>query len=324
MQWISKKPILLIPLLLLAAFFLLPLLDEEKKASTKQVSVAEKFPSTGFADYDLLPTELKKHMEELVQEDTLHMYRFAYFFEVDDINRHYFLDDNPENMIVASMPVEKKETLALVDERLAENHRGYSMQFHPENQWISSAKEAIEIRKIVHRRQVEYIFPTAEADFRHLRVGILKDTVHSLVYRSREKADSNTYRFQDVEQAPVPVRGMEYFHNVLRQYLEEELVYFSFYNMAGVVKAEFTIGTKTSSPQIIEGFSTREEDRDEAYKLDGLIVKALNEPKVRWRRGIKTGKKVNTRVSMTFNFAFEENGKLNLSMSELYPATKSF
>lgn len=325
MCWIKEKPILLVPLLLLGAFFLLPLLDEEKGSTVKEASVAdETFPSTGFPDYDLLPAELKKRMEELVKEDTLHMYRFAYFFEVDDINRHYFLDDNPENMIVASMPVEQKETLALVEERMLESSYGFDRQFHPDNFNIRSAEEAIKIRKTAHRRTVSYIFPDGEADFRQLKVGISKDTLHKLIRSSPEKPDTKTYRYQDVEQAPVPVRGMEYFHNVLRQYLEEELVYFSFYEMEGEIRAEFTVGTKAGSPQVVEGFSSRYPEQDEAYKLDGLIVKALNEPKVRWQRALKNGKKVNTRVSMNFNFAFEENGKLNLSMSELYPATKTF
>jgi len=65
MCWIKEKPILLVPLLLLGAFFLLPLLDEEKGSTVKEASVAdETFPSTGFPDYDLLPAELKKRMEE--------------------------------------------------------------------------------------------------------------------------------------------------------------------------------------------------------------------------------------------------------------------
>lgn len=326
MRWIKEKPIVLVPLLLLGAFFLLPLLHSDKNGQVKEASLTEEdFPSTGFPDYDLLPTELKKRMEELVQGDSLHLYHFAYFFEVDDINRHYYLEDNPENLIVTSMPVEQKETLALVDERLAENRNGFSIRFHPENWRINSTKEAREIRKTAYRMQVLYIFPEEEADFRDLRVGILKDTVHTLVVRSRERPDSNTYRYQDVDTPPVPVRGMDYFHNVLREYLEEELVYFSFYEMEGEIRAEFTVGTKvTSSPQVAEGFSSRYPEQDEAYKLDGLIVKALNEPKVRWQRALKNGKKVNTRVSMTFTFAFDEEGKLNLKMSELYPATKTF
>ncbi len=325
MRLIKDKPIILIPLLLLGAFLLLPFMHSEENTRVKKASVAEEaFPSTGFRDYDLLPTELKRRMEELVQEDTLHMYHFVYFFEVDDINRHFFLDDNPNTMIVTSMPVEKKETLALVDERLAETQSGFSMQFHPDNRRIASAKEAREIRRTVHRRGVQYVFPVTNADFRDLRVGILKDTVHSLVYRSREKPDSYTYRYQEVDKVPEPVRGMDYFHKVLRKYLEEKLVYFSFYNMEGTVRAEFTVGTKASSPQVVEGFSSRYPEQDEAYKLDGLIVKALNEPKVRWQRALKYGKKVNTRVGMNFNFTFDKEGKPELNMSDLYPATKAF
>ena len=325
MRWIKEKPIILVPLLLLGAFFLLPLLDKEKSSNIKVASVAEEeFPSTGFPDYDLLPAELKKRMEELVQEDTQHRYEFTYFFEKDDINRHYFLEDNPQNMIVSSMQVEQKETLALVEERMLESSYGFDLQFHPDNFNIRSAQEAKKIRKTAHRRTVSYIFPDGEADFRQLKVGISKDTLHKLIRSSPEKPDTNTYRYQDVEQAPVPVRGMEYFHNVLRQYLEEELVYFSFYEMEGEIRAEFTVGTKAGSPQVVDGFSSRYPEQDEAYKLDGLIVKALNEPKVRWQRALKNGKKVNTRVSMTFNFAFDEEGNLNLNMSELNPATKLF
>jgi hypothetical protein len=325
MRLIKEKPIILVPLLLLGAFFLLPLLDTAKSSKTKQASVArEEFPATGFPDYDLLPAELKRRMEELVKEDTLHMYHFAYFFEVDDINRHYFLDDNPQNTIVSSMPVENKETLSLVDDRLEGNRHGFRMEFHPEDMEIRSAKEARKIRKIVHRRRVEYVFPIEEADFRELRVGIFKDTLRRSYVDDREMPDTKTYRYQDVDHVPVPVRGISYFHDVIQAYLEEKLLYFSFYDMEGDITAEFTIGTKAGSPQVVDGFSSRYPEQDEAYKLDGLIVKALNEPKVRWQRALKNGKKVNTRVSMTFNFAFDEEGNLNLNMSELNPATKAF
>ena len=322
MRLIKEKPIILVPLLLLGAFFLL---HEEKGNKTSQASVArEEFLATGFPDYDLLPVELKKRMEELVQEDTQHRYEFTYFFEKDDINRHYFLEDNPQNMIVSSMQVEQKETLALVEERMLESSYGFDRQFHPDNFNIRSAEEAKKIRKTAHRRAVSYIFPEGEADFRQLRVGIAKDTVNRRVGSASEKPDTNTYRYQDVDQFPVPVRGMDYFHDVLRQYLEEKLVYFSFYEMEGEIRAEFTIGTKTGSPQVVNGFSSRYPERDEAYKLDGLIVKALNEPKVRWQRALKNGKKVNTRVGMTFNFTIDEEGNLHLNMSGLNPATKAF
>jgi len=317
---------MLIPLLLLAAFLILPLLDEEKKPTTKYASAAvSKFPATGFPDYDLLPEELKQRMEELVKEDTLHRYSFSYFFEVDDINRHYYLDDNPGNIIVTSVPVTKQETLMLVDERLERTQYGFRIEFHPDAWKRVSPEEAKMLRNTAHRRQVEYVFPEEEADFRQLRVGILKDTLHTFFQRGdRERPDTETYSLQEVDQTPVPVRGWQYFHDVLRKSLKDKFVYFNFYDMEGEVTAEFSIGSKASSPQIIEGFSTRETDRDEAYKLDGLIVKALNSPKVRWRSGTKNGKPVNTRVAMRFHFSYDGQGELDLTLSDLHPATKSF
>lgn len=326
MRWIQEKPIILIPIMLLLAFLLLPLMNEEGKPRVKHAAVAsEKFPNTGFPDYDLLPDNLKQRMEELVKEDTMHRYSFYYFFEVDDVNRHYYIDDYSMNTIWISQKVEDQEALALVDERLMENNgSGFSMVRHPEYwDWIKDRdmKEKV----FSNKNLVHYVFPEGEADFRDLRVGIFKDTTNYLsMYENELTHDSKTYGLKEVDTPPTPKRGIDYFHKVIRKFLEDKLVYFNFYSMEGVVKAEFTIGGKAGSPQIIEGFSTRESERDEAYKLDGLIVKALNDPKVRWKSGVKKGKKVNTRVSMDFHFAFNEEGNLTLRMSDLYPATKIF
>lgn len=326
MRWLEEKPILIIPIMLLLAFLLLPLLDEEDKPRVKHASVkAEKFPGTGFPDYDLLPDNLKQRMEELTQEDTSQQYRFYYFFEVDDVNRHYYIDDYPMNTILTSQKVDNQDALALVDERLMEDvGQGFAIIHHPQYwDWINDRTKKIEV--FSHKNMVHYVFPEGEADFRTLRVGIFKDTTDYLrIYENELTHDSQTYGLKEVDTAPHPTRGFTYFHDVIRKYLNDKLVYFSFYEMKGVVKTEFTIGGKAGSPQIIEGFSTRESERDEAYKLDGLIIKALNNPKVRWKSGTKNGKHVNTRVGMDFYFDFDEEGNLTLNMSDLYPATKTF
>ncbi|MDF9799825.1 hypothetical protein OKW21_005088 [Catalinimonas alkaloidigena] len=326
MRWIQEKPIIIIPIALLLALLVLPMFDEDSQPKTKHASVApEKFPSTGFPDYDLLPDKLKQRMEELVKEDTMHRYSFYYFFEVDDVNRHYYIDDYSMNTILISQKAENQEALALVDERLMEDDgRGFSIVRHPQYwDWIKD--RAMKEKAFSNKNLVHYVFPEGKADFRDLRVGIFKDTTNYLsMYEDELTHDSKTYGLREVDTPPIPKRGMAYFHEVIRKFLEDKLVYFNFYSMEGLVKAEFTIGGKADSPQIIEGFSTRESELEEAYKLDGLIVKALNDPKVRWKSGVINGKKVNTRVSMDFHFAFNEEGNLTLSMSDLYPATKTF
>ena len=323
-----KHPIIPITILLLGAFFVLPLLDDKEETKIKEAPTAkDKFPTTGFPDYDLLPAELKQRMEELMQEDSSYRYQFAYYFEVDDINRHFYLDDDPKSTIVAAMPVKSHKTLALVEERMqgALNRRGgHWMEVSDEIMNIKGAKEARKVNKTRHQMWVEYIFTTGEVDFTKLRAAIFKDTIHRIGHRPREIPDTQTYRAQSVDQFPAPVRGMAYLHDALQDYFKEELVYFKFYDMEGDIKAEFTVGRHASSPQIIEGFSTRETDRDEAYKLDGLIVKSLNNLKVRWQPGLKDGKEVNTRIGMTFTFTTDESGNLNLSMSALLPATHTF
>ncbi|MEM9674204.1 MAG: hypothetical protein AAF992_16550 [Bacteroidota bacterium] len=325
MKMLKENPIVIIPLALLLAFLVFPLLEKKPEKATKQAAVAtEQFPHTGFLDYDLLPTALKQRMEELKQEDTLHQYYFYYFFETDDINRHFYLDDDPMNTIFESQLVTNQEALQLVEERMVEGkERGFSRINHPNIR--ENIRDRETAKRLYHQQIVHYVFPEYEADFRQLRVGILGDTIDYMKLREDEiVVDSKTYHLAEVDTQPQPVRGKDYFHNALRKYLKEQLVYFQFYDMAGAVHAEFTVGGKASSPQIIEGFSTRETDRDEAYKLDGLIVKALNNLKVRWNSGRKNGRNVNTRVAMHFNFSFDESGGVEVNCSELYPATKAF
>ena len=263
-------------------------------------------------------------MKEVKDATTPHRYFFYYFFETDDINRHYFLDDDPMNMIFESQPVTNQEALELVEERLLENQRwGHSLIQHP-NYW-ENMQDRETARKTHYQQIVGYVFPEYEADFRQLRVGIMVDTANYMAVRENEIIhDTKTYHLTEVDTPPRPIRGEVYFHEAIRKYLKNQLVYFQFYDMTGVVKTEFTVGGKASSPQIIEGFSTRETERDEAYKLDGLIVKALNNLKVRWKSGKRGGKSVNARVAMDVHFSFNETGAMEVNFSELLPATKTF
>ena len=325
MKLFNQYPILLVPLGLLLAFLLLPFLGTQEKQPIAQANIKpNSSSSTGFLDYDLLSERIKQRMEELSKNDTLHRYSFYYFFETDDINRHYYLDDNPQNMIVEAQVVENPEALKLVDERLIEgNKSGFGMEYHPE--YWENARAGRMTRASFQKQVVYYVFPEYEADFRDLRVGIVKDTSYSyVVHPDEERPDSKTYAMDEVDIPPSPLRGEAYLYNVVSKYLNDQLVYFQFYDMEGVIKTEFTVGGKASSPQIVEGFSTRESERDEAFKLDGLIVKALNDLKVRWVPGWKNGKRVNTRIGMDVYFAFDEEGAMDVSFSELYPATNTF
>ncbi len=326
MRWIKDKPIIVIPIMLLLAFLVLPMFNQEGKPRIKQASVtAEKFPNTGFPDYDLLPNELKQRMEELVKEDTVNRYSFCYFFEIDDINHHYYLDDDENNSILTAQVVDNPEALAYIDDKILDTKfRSYEVAHHPNYQDFMTNRNF----KKFYTLQVHYIYSEEEADFRQLRVGIIKHTNPFAFFPDLDSPDTHTYHLYEVDTPPTPKRGMEYFKKVVQKSLDEvlerQLAFFNYYDVKEMVKAEFPIGNKADSPQIIEGFSTRESDRDEAYKLDGIVVFALNDPKVRWKAAIKNGKPVDVRVGMTFYFEFDNKGNLAISMSDLYPATRIF
>lgn len=167
MKLLKEHPIVLIPIALLLAFLLLPLLDKNPKLKTKQAVLSpssEKYPSTGFADYDLLPVELKQRMEEIKGTDSTHNYFFYYFFETDDINRHYFLDDDPTNMILESLSVDSQEALALVEERLLESeNRGFDRAEHPD--YWENARSRDREKWDFHRQEVIMYFPNTKPIF---------------------------------------------------------------------------------------------------------------------------------------------------------------
>jgi len=319
----ESKKIIIIPLLLLGAFLLLPLLHQEQKAKrTKTASSVEEFPLTGFPDYDLIPEELKKRMLE-VSKDSTFDYRFYYYFDMEDINMHYFIHDNPEHELIESQPVKQQALLQLVNQRI-EEHYGYSVfeKSHPDYQRMVRDRQLI--LNYRYPLSIQYVLPEKEADLRKLRIGIFKSWAFYRAQKSKNTVDGQTHTLANVDDIPKPTRGWEYFHQVLKKDMEGKLSYFNFYDMKGEVKAEFTIGFKASSPQIIEGFSTRYANRDEAHKLDGLIVKVLNEVKVRFQLATKGQQLVNTRVGISFFFDFDEEGKLQLSISDLYPASNIF
>lgn len=315
MRWIQEKPIILMPLLLLLAFLIFPLMHEEKKPKVKQASVVpEKFPSTSFPDYDLLPENLKQRMEEMVKKDTMHSYSFYYFFEVDDVNRHFYITD-AQHEILNAMPVTNPEVFELVDEKIAQDKgKGHA---------VSIEEKFFRQQKTAHKGIVSYVLPEdkAQIDFNKLQVGILK--MHLPYYLSdlHDLAqDTHTYKLSEVDQPPVPIRGLVYFKKVVMDEIKNKAS-FIYDDLKGEVVVEFTIGHKAISPQFVKDFA---DSTYEAYRAGGIILRAINDSKVHWKSGIKNGKHVNTRVGMSFYFEFNEEGNLELSMSDLYPATKTF
>ncbi|MEQ9438340.1 MAG: hypothetical protein RIG62_04800 [Cyclobacteriaceae bacterium] len=317
MKRLKRHPIILVPLGLLAALLAVPFLGSEESAPERKVTgAASKSDKTGFIDYDILPEALKQQMRELLQQDSTNHYGFYYFFEVDDINHRYYLTDDVQKEVVVDLEVSSEAAFSLVEEKLANDQpKGLSVSFDTSfyNHRVRSEEDFV-------KASVVYILPEYEADFRQLRVGIIKEKM-PLVHSDTFKTETTS--LQDVTAAPQPVRGIAYFHEVLRKQLQKDLIYYEFYKLEGTVKAAFTVGGKATSPQIIEGFSTREETY-EAYRLDGLVVKALNNPKVHWQYARYHDQLVNVRVGMDFQFAFDAQGALTLTLSDLYPASTSW
>ena len=312
MNLIKRHPIILVPLGLLVAFLILPFFgSKDDDSKQKPTTLARKSEKTGFLDYNLLPEKLKQRMQELLRQDSVNHYRFYYFFEVDDINHRYYLTDDERKQVVENMAVTNEEVLALVEEKLLNDQaKGVSVSFD-----TNFYRQRVRSRDDFVKVTVSYILPEYEADFRQLRVGIVKEGIPLAL---SDTFETNTTSLREVTVAPQPVRGIKYFHEVLQKSLRESLVYYQFYDLQGVVKARFTVGGQATSPQIIEGFSTRE-DSYEAYRLDGLVVKALNSPKIHWHYAYQNNRVVNVRVGMDFHFAFDQQGKLTVTMSDLYP-----
>jgi hypothetical protein len=296
------------------AFILLLLLNRELKLLTKQAAmVSEAFPSTGFADYDLLPEQLKKRMEELVKNDTTHQYSFYYFFETDDINRHYYLDDQGLQIVV-KMPVTNEEALNRIDEKLNEIEvkklGRYVVRDTTNYQKYRQGLKVVPVPK--YRFFIFHVLPEGAPDFTQLRVAIMKDTVNRGLSKYPENIDTVMYDLDEVDVPPRPLRGLDYFQEAVRKEAQLEEVFALF--DTGTVTVEFAVmGHHAQALDVVDGLNNWNNSY-EAYQADSEFMKAVHNAKVRWKPGIKNGQPVKTKMKITFKI---DSAKVSSAVHQL-------
>lgn len=317
MHWLHKHIILFILLVgVFIAFMLFLILGKEQKPFTKQEQVTVKstaFPHTGFTDYDLLPEPLKKQMEELIKNNPTHQYSFYYFFETDDINRHYYLEDRGMK-IIARMPVTNAEALNLIGEKLNEIEikklGRYVARDTSNYQKIRQGLEVVPIPK--HKSLIFYVLPEGEADFSQLRVGIVKNTMKKETLSYTRYLDTVMYELDEVDVPPQPVRGMDYFQEVVCKEAQLDVV-FALFDTGTVTVEFFVVGNQVQALDVVQGFSNWN-DGYEAYQADSEFMKAVHNAKVIWESGIKNGQSVKTKMKITFTI---DSAKVSAAVHQL-------
>ena len=256
--------------------------------------------STGFAHYDWLPQSLKDTMEHLAYAHTDRHFNFYYYFTVDDINRHFFLED-AGLAVIAERPVVHEEALRFVDEQLYDPQARKWGEYYARDttNWQNKSRE--ENRWSYFKRNIFYILPQEEADFTQLRVAIVEDTTLKRHYEIRVPADPAVYSSSAVDQPAVPMRGMDYFREAIEHEVHSAEA-FILYD-TGTVEVTFEVwGGRARSPNLVRGLSTHH-DTHAAYQADGEFIKAINNAKVWWRDARQDGQPVASTVRMTFDIS---------------------
>lgn len=322
MQHPKEKYIIYIPILLLLAFLVFPLLDQRENKKPVATKSPEKSAQTGFLDYDLLPEALKKEMHALQQKNTSHWYYFTYYFDNDDVNHRYYVTD-ARHKIIKQMSVTSNEAMDLVEQYMLEDQGGGQHTARDQRLFSQEAKK----QPPWYIGHVGYVLPQDKenADFSKLKVAILEmnfpEWVTSQEEESNGSSETRTYRLSEVDETPKPIRGIEYFKEVVADEIKRKAS-FLYDQLQGDVLVSFTIGSNAKSPQVVKGFSTVS-NTHEAYRMDGIIIKAINNSKVHWKLAKKDGKYVSIRIAMTLSFN-KENQDVLLSMSQLQETSKTW
>lgn len=259
--------------------------------------------SSGYPEYDMIPIELKHKMDSLKAKSYNISYTYWYYFDIEDVNKHYYLEDD-ELEVVESLPVTNPAVLAMVDEIIQEKPGRDRFSAHHPAMKISpnASKEEREnhYKKYWKNRNspswvtIQYLFPEDTIDFSKLRVGIVEQIIPPYTNPAALRV---VHPYNEVDTLPMPLRGYAYFEDVMEKGLMQYDV-FTFYDLKGKVTVEFTVGS-SPSPDIVEGFSTHE-DSYEAYQADGAFIKVLNNLKVRWKPGKQGNSPVAVRMPLTF------------------------
>lgn len=207
--------------------------DKAPSVSTKSV-----FPITGFADYDWLPDQLKHTADHLATMHTDRHFNFYYYFQVDDINRHFYMID-PGLEVIEEMPVTNENALSLIEDKLydVKNRRS---GIHVAWDTILFRRDGKAPPKIpYHRQTITYVLPDEEADFSQLRVALVEDTTLQSPMYYYGPPDPEVYALSEVDVPPRPVRGIDYFRKAIFDEVRSAEV-FALYD-TGTVEIAFTV-----------------------------------------------------------------------------------
>ena len=257
-------------------------------------------PTTDFVHYDWLPQSLKDTMKHLAYAHTDRHFNFYYYFTVDDINRHFFLED-AGLAVIAERPVVNEEALRFLDEQLYDPQARKWGEYHAwdTTDWQNGSRQ--ENRWSYFQRNIFYILPQEEADFTQLRVAIMEDTTLKRRNEIRVPADPQVYPSSEVDQPAAPMRGMAYFRQAIEHDVQSAEA-FILYD-TGTVEVTFEVwGGRARSPNLVRGLSTRH-DTHAAYQADGEFIKAINNAKVWWRDARRDGRPVASTVRLTFDIS---------------------
>lgn len=253
---------------------------------------------SSFPDYDWLPEALKIQMEELKKNDTTHRYSFYYFFNTNDINHHYYLEDRGLK-VMAEMPVVNEQVLHRIEEKLYEIEVRRLGMF-----------EARDTAPKQPGLVIFYVLPEGKVDFSQLRVAIMKDTVNREM--SEYNFDTVMYDLEDVDIPPRPVRGAAYFKDAVQQEAQLEEV-FALFDTGTVIVEFVVVGYQAQVLGVDQGFSNWDNSY-EAYQAESEFMKAIHNAKVRWKPGTKNGQPVKTKMKMTFKI---DSAKVNSFFHQL-------
>lgn len=255
-------------------------------------------------DFHWLPKQLRHTMDHLVHLYPDRHFKFYYYFATEEVNRNFYMTD-PGLRIMAEMPVTNENALRRVEDHLydvATRERGIFLAYDTTNLRRHSASGQ---RSPYFESFIAYVLPKDSADFRQLRVAIVEDKMAYSSERYEGPSDLKVYTLSEVDTLPCPVRGLDYFRNVIMNEVRDAEV-FTLYD-TGTVEVSFTVwGHRTHSPNLVRGFSTRDTTH-EAYQADGEFIKAINDANVWWHDAQRNGQSVRSTMRMTFDVSTLKN-----------------
>ena len=269
---------------------------------SEQTPAAESAPSvsSGFVHYDWIPRRMKHTMDHLQTLHPRRVYSYCYYFTVDDINRHFHLDDAGLG-VVAEITVSNEDALRFIDDKLynIEANKWGAYQAWDTTEWRKKR------RSFYPNRTIKYILTEDPVDFTQLRLAIVEDTAIQELRSIEPHSDPKLYSSSEVDQPAEPMRGWDYFRRAIENEVRDAEA-FLLYD-TGTVEVAFTVwGKRARSPNLIRGFSSHS-NAHEAYQADGEFIKAINDAKVWWHDARKQNRPVQSTVRMTFDVSQLKN-----------------